>query len=579
MASGDGAARTEQAPQAPSPPNATSPDHSTTNTHEVGIDEPDIVKTDGKRVVSVANGHLKVVDVASRKVTGTLDLPNVGISNMLLSGDRALVVSNRSFVEDRIPGQMLPEQAEPALILVDLSGAPKTLGTLAIDGSYVDARQVGSVARVVVRSQPRLNFVYPDGTRSYNSSLDQNRNIAAQSTIDNWLPHYQLDVGDTHTEGRLVDCDRVSHARDYSATGMLTVLTIDLTKPMGKGDPVTVAADGDTVYGTDTSLYVADDHRGRIVPMRYKPNIAVPGPGKMAPRCAAGTPCPPDVVPTEPDIPIPPQRTQIHRFDITGSGPPRYAGSGEVDGTLLNQYSLSEYDGNLRVATTVNTFGPQPSQTQNIVTVLARRDNSLPVVGRVDGLGKGERIYAVRFIGAVGYVVTFHQTDPLYTLDLSQAGHPRVVGELKIPGYSTYLHPVGDGKVLGVGVDTPDAFQVSLFDVGNPAAPSRASVYQIKGATSQVGYDPHAFLYWPARNLVVVPVTSYKQDMRGGPLNEAVVLRLDSGGLTEIGRISHPNGMISRSLVIGDELWTLSDSGLMVNGLADLAQRGWVPLR
>jgi len=567
-----GAAQDQKAaPPAAPTQGAPSGDHSTTNNHEVGVDEPDVVKTDGKRVVSVVNGQLKVVDVATRAVTGTLELPETYVSDILIAGDRALLVANQGGIAYETPmgrgGRPLPPGGTgmgARLVLVDLSGSPKTLGTLAIAGLYVDARQVGSTARVVVRSQPHLNWVYPDYYRSPGSSASENRAIAAQSTIDDWLPSYQLDTGGTHTEGRLVNCDQVSHAPTYTGTAMLTVLSVDLAKTLGTGDPVTVAADGDTVYGTGTSLYIADDHQTRMVPLRTTPTI-----------------------PGRPGVPAPSQRTQIHRFDISGSGPPRYAGSGEVEGTLLNQYSLSEYQGNLRVATTVGQAGPvmngQASSSHSMVTVLARKDDSLPAIGKVDGLGKGEKIYAVRFVGALGYVVTFRQMDPLYTIDLSQPTQPRVVGELKITGYSAYLHPLADGKVLGVGQEATAqgrrlGTQVSIFDVTNSAAPNRLAQKQIDGGSSEVEYDPHAFLYWPQRNLVVVPVTDPNPAKAQQP-TYALVLRLDAGGITEVGRVTHPNGMIRRSLVIGDELWTVSDAGVMVSDLGTVAQRAWIPLR
>jgi hypothetical protein len=550
---------------------AQAPSHSGTNNHEAGVDEPDIVKTDGKRLVSIADGQLKVVDVASRKLTGTLAVTDLQVSHMLIAGDRALLATDyRAVIHDMptMPGGKpapgMPPGMGSKLVLVDLVGTPRILGTLQVDGGYVDARQVGNVARVVVRSQPKLKFVYPDGTRTPASSLSENREIASNASIDDWLPRYVLEREGAKSEGRLVDCNRVSHPTYYTGTGMLTVLTLDLTRDLGNGDPVSVAADGDTVYGSGTSLYIADDHRSRMIPMQSGPRT--------------------------PGIPVVPDKTQIHRFDIAGSGPPKYAGSGEVDGTLLNQYSLSEYNGHLRVATTVGQPGAPnaPQQSHSIVTVLARGDNSLPQVGRVDGLGKGERIYAVRFFGSVGYVVTFRQVDPLYTLDLSQPAKPRVVGELKITGYSAYLHPVGEGKVLGVGQEATEqgrrlGSQVSLFDVTNPATPNRLAQHQIEGGSSEVEYDAHAFLYWPARNLVVVPVMETKiarsLNDQYHSTNYALVLKIEQGRLVEAGRVSHTNGMIRRSLVIGDDLWTLSDAGFMVSGLDGLGQKAWIALR
>ncbi|MET0235897.1 MAG: beta-propeller domain-containing protein [Kibdelosporangium sp.] len=553
---------------------AQAPSHSGTNTHEAGVDEPDIVKTDGKRLVSIADGRLTVVDVASRKVTGTLGAPDGHVSQMLVAGDRALLVTDRNNVVHDMP---VPPRGKPApdvgsgkgsgssLVLVDLAGTPRILGTLTVDGGYVDARQVGSVARVVVRSQPKLKFVYPDGTRTRASSLDENRELVRDAPIEDWLPRYQLERDGAKSEGRLVDCNRVSHPSSYTGTGMLTVLTLDLTRDLGTGDPVSVAADGDTVYGSGTSLYIADDRQSRVIPMSFD-RRSVPGQPRL------------------------PDRTQIHRFDIAGAGPPKYAGSGQVEGTLLNQYSLSEHNGHLRVATTVGQTGSRNArqQSHSMVTVLARGANSLTEVGKVDGLGKGERIYAVRFFGAVGYVVTFRQVDPLYTLDLSQPAKPRVVGELKITGYSAYLHPVGEGKVIGVGQEATEqgrrlGSQVSLFDVANPATPNRMAQLQIEGGSSEVEYDAHAFLYWPARNLVVVPVMDAKiaRSLNGDyrQANYALVLKIDQGRITEAGRVTHTTGMIRRSLVIGEELWTVSDAGLMVSALDGLGQRAWIPLR
>ena len=180
---------------------------------------------------------------------------------------------------------------------------------------------------------------------------------------------------------------------------------------LGTGDPVTIVADGDTVYATGTSLYVADDH----------------------------------VAHTMTDTPVgAPGRTEIYQFDISGAGKPVYVASGGVDGGLLNQYSLSDHDGHLRVATTVADQSTRTA-SESAITVLTRKGDELTQVGRVAGLGVGERIYAVRFMGDTGYVVTFRQTDPLYTVDLSNPAAPKVTGELKITGYSAYLHPAGDG--------------------------------------------------------------------------------------------------------------------------------------
>jgi uncharacterized secreted protein with C-terminal beta-propeller domain len=239
--------------------------------------------------------------------------------------------------------------------------------------------------------------------------------------------------------------------------------------------------------------------------------------------------------------------------------------SGSIPGSLLNQYSLSEHNGVLRAATTVG-------QKSSAVYALRRDSGTLTQIGEVGGLGKGERIYAVRFVGAVGYVVTFRQTDPLYTIDLRDPSKPRIMGELKIPGYSAYLHPVGADRLIGLGQDATDqgritGTQISLFDVGNLADPRRIAQFKIPKAHSEAEFDPHAFLYWPQTKLLVVPLN-----------NEALLLKVGDGELTELGRLTHQQGQIRRSLVIGQTLWTVSDQGLLATTLDGATKLSWIAL-
>ncbi|MEV0681775.1 beta-propeller domain-containing protein [Actinosynnema sp. NPDC050436] len=536
------------------------PEHSTTNVQEAGVDEPDLVKTDGRRIVTVVDGKLRVVDVASRALTGTLDLPAGFGTHLLLRGDRALVVAGSAMATDSgfAPGKIAPEGV--TVTMVDLAAAPKVVGSLALDARYLDARQVGDVVRVVVASSPRLPWVYPQEGRTEAESLLRNKEVVATAPIGAWLPEYELTAGDgSRTKGPLVACERVKHPAQHSATSLLSVLTFDFPGDLGTGDAVSVVADGDTVYSTEKSLYIADDHH---------------------------------LVPNQNRMPAPPTTTAIHQFDISRPGPPQHVASGKVAGSPLNQYALSEHDGHLRVATTAFDapgIPEQPPASQSAVTVLKRVGTELVEVGRVDGLGVGERIYSVRFVGPVGYVVTFRQTDPLYTLDLSDPATPRKVGELKINGYSAYLHPAGDGKLIGVGQDATDqgrvqGTQVSLFDVRDAAAPTRVASHHVPGGTSEVEYDPHAFLHWPQRDLLVLPVVSYPAE--GRPTDEAsggvLVLRLRDNTFTSLGTVRHASGQgfdpgVRRALVVGDDLWTVSAGGLQATRIDGLAQQAWVP--
>ncbi len=539
--------------------------HSSTNTHEAGVDEPDVVKTDGTRIVTVVDGTLRILDAASRTQTASVVLPNPGgADELFLSGDHALVVRRGGYavMDGRLPQPDIASMPVDGpvggaeLMLVSLTGTPAVQATFTIDGRFVDARMVGQTVRVVTHSQPRLGFGYPRTEGAEDESMRLNREVVTKSTVEEWLPRYRLKQGGAVQDGR-VGCAAVARPAEYSATSMLTVLSFDLgTATLGTGDPVTIVADGDIVYGTAGSLYVASDS-GRAWMLR--------GGGDL---------------PQSPGAPASQQeRTELYKFDTTGTGKPRHVASGAVPGSLLNQYSLSEFDGHLRVATTLGGSAGTSS-----VYVLAQRGNALEKVGEVGGLGKDERIYAVRFIGPLGYVVTFRQTDPLYTLDLRKPTAPAVTGELKITGYSAYLHPAGDGRLLGIGQEASEqgralGTQVSLFDVANPAAPARLAQYHVPNASSEAEYDPHAFLYWPATQTLVLPITAYSE--RGDFDASATVLRVGAAELAEVGRLGQPTTAqypqpIRRALVVGDTLWTISPNGASAHDLGTLASQAWV---
>jgi uncharacterized secreted protein with C-terminal beta-propeller domain len=304
---------------------------------------------------------------------------------------------------------------------------------------------------------------------------------------------------------------------------------VDLARGLPAVDADAVLTGGDTVYASATSLYVATQRFGSEA------------------------------------------RTVLHRFDTSDPDQTPYAGSGDIPGTLLNQFALSEHAGVLRAAST------RGDNSESLVTTLDVRAGGLVPRGRVGGLGHGERIYAVRFIGPLGYVVTFRQTDPLYTLDLSDPGHPRAVGELKLPGYSAYLHPVAEGLLLGVGQEaTSDGrvqgLQLSLFDVSDPAQPRRLQQLKLaeRWSSSAVEWDHHAFLWWPEGRLAVLPIDA--ETFHG-----AAGFRVDAAqGIAPLGRVAHGDDTsIERALVVGGRLFTVSPLGVRATVADTFAPLGW----
>jgi len=548
MIAADGARRADVAQAAPGTDTAAQ-SYSGTNVHEQGADEPDIIKTDGRRIVTISQGVLRVVDAATRAQTGKvdLDLPEMGQLELLLTGDMALVLVPTGYSHQIVDKRMLMPYGSQ-LLLVDLSGAPKVVSRYRGEGTLVDARMTGSTARIVLRTTPRISFPELPVVSNEKKRIAANRKAIDNASATAWLPGWEVTNGTQTSSGR-VDCGRVSRPTDYSGTSLVSVLTFDLTKPtLGSGDPVTVVADGDTVYATADSLYIASDQRWRF--------------DWMWDRAA---------------LPPTRQETDLYKFTIQGTQPPTYAAAGTVPGYLINQYAMSEWDGHLRVATT------DQKTDRSAVRVLTEQGGKLVQTGMVDGLGKGERIYSVRFVGARGYVVTFKQTDPLYSLDLSNPAAPKVTGELKITGYSAHLQPVGENRLIGIGQEADSngrtqGLQVSLFDVADPAKPKRLAQYHLAEGYSDAEYDPHALLWWPATSLLVVPVTTWSAERSQ---SVALALRVtDDLALTD--RVAQPSAtgdqpMIQRSLVVGDVLWTLSDTGLQASNLATMDRVGWLP--
>jgi len=509
----------------------SAPDFSGTNVQELGVDEPDVVKTNGKLVFAVTDQTLRIVDVtgATPIVRGTLKLEGAG-QELLLRGDRLLVIETPGFAQSApqtVEPTIAPYLAPSTIISeVDVSNpaAPKIARTMTVPGRFVDARQHGATARLVIDAAPEpIAEPLQAGKSAFLGRTVLKSNLSGRT--------FKRDIA---------PCRAVRRPRQFSGLDVLAILTVDLDRGMYSLDRDGVMAGAQVVYGSEDSLYVASRKYVRTL----ETGDAVP-----------------DAVTTE-----------IHRFDISDPEHTVYRATGSVPGFVLNSYALSQYKGDLRVATT-----EQPpwepgvaSESSSTVTVLRQNGNRLEKIGSVGGLGKGERIYAVRFLGERGFVVTFRQTDPLFALDLSDPTAPKLRGQLELPGYSAYLHPVTDTLLLGIGREGTGV-QASLFDVSDMAAPKRVSQLAFGNGYSPLENEPHAFLYWAKTGTAVFPLST-------ASFTGAVALRAGAAPLAELGRVEHrlasqpyAAAPIERAFVIGDTLYTLSYSGLAANRLDNLA--------
>jgi len=514
-----------------------------TNTQEAGVDEGDITETDGRFVYSIIDNRLRSVDLDTSAVLADIEVPQ-GESQLVMVGD-VLVVATNSW----------SQSASTVVTRYSIdSGVPEFRRRDHLEGFMVSMRVVDGEVQLVLQAgiTNRLDFVSPrDGTTDALEAAKQ-RNIEVIEGLDaeDLLPRSfeESELGAWGTPTVAVDCARMGHPGDFSGWGITWVATIDVGAPDTAADSsapsgaVGLISQAGNTYTSEQSLYVTTARWNDVVDEPWVPNVAE-------------TP-----------------RTVIHRFSLADGVD--YVASGEVIGTLLNSYSMSEFEGDLRVATTAFS-GDFGGGQDNGVHVLRLDGDELVEIGAVRGLGRGEQIQGVRFDGPRGYVVTFRQVDPLYVIDLSEPDDPRMVGELKIPGYSTYLKPIGDDRVIGVGMSGTETgvitgVQVSLFDVSDPAAPRQVATADI-AEWSEATWDPHAFLWWEPTGQLVVPKEMSCESFGGPGCESAVVLRLEGDELVEQGRLMQwfP---IRRSMIASNRLVTVGAGGVLVSDLQTLAE-------
>jgi len=612
---------------APSGTSGQGQGYSTTNDQEVGVDEPDMVKTNGQLMVILRQQPqgLQVVDVSGSTpvLDGFLALPQLAdLDGMFLVGQDAVVIGgvvspsqpvNYTYTGGPVPlpsppaglvnpgGPMIaaPTIARPIVlpfgggasstdvVVVSLADpqAPSIVSTFSFHGQEQAARLINGQVVLALTNQPRLPWVYAGGATpaAQRAATVANRAVIESSKASDWLPSATVTTGRgkaAKTVTRAASCAGTYHTAMSSGLGTVSVVSLDPTSN-APGREVTVLGNAENVYVSATQLYVATTdwqfQRGWTCP---------PSPFAACPMEPAYVPAYPvnDAVSTD-----------IYGFDISNPARPQYIGSGTVPGTLIGQYSMSQFGGYLRVATTAGEPTPAPADggtppaqlSDNMVSVLQPQNGALVSVGKLDGLGSGEKIYSVRFEGDLGYVVTFNQIDPLYVIDLSNPLQPALAGQVSLSGYSSFLQPLSAGLLLGVGqaVDqtlAPQGLQVEVFNVSDAASPSLVSQQQLgNGAGSAAEYNPHALLWWPQSNLLVLPVEDYSSS---GPSSAADVWTVSSSGtLDQVGTLAQPGSSesgypeIERAVIVGNDIYTLSEQGVMVNDMSSLSQVGWLP--
>lgn len=480
-----------------------------TNTQEVGVDEPDVAKTNGRIVVRVDDQNtLVVTDVTGSqpREVGRLRMPQDFFGGeLLLIGHHVLVLSaGNGFVHPMVAvpgpavggesaGVAMPDYVPFAqgtrVIDIDISdpAAPRIAHTDTYSGTLLSARSYGNEIRLVTStSRPQLNWVFPGLHVTDRQATARNRELVQDTTVADWLP--SVTVGGRRQS--LTGCDQVMHPQAWSGDGTVAVTTF-AADDVETRSSVAITADSGVVYSSTDRLYLASS--------RFAPPTPEPKPmmGRM-------------MMPA-----MLPVTTDLHAFALDG---PRttYVGSGSVRGILRDRWSLDSHDGVLRVAWTRQAAN---GSSKNGITTLQEKGGALVRVGEIGDLGINEQIQSVRWFDNLAVVVTFRQMDPLYTIDLTDPAHPREIGALTIPGYSGYLHPIGDHKLLGLGVEAappgqngnePLGSQVGVFDLADLGHPRRVSHESLGPQTSlpAIG-DPRMFTWLPDASAALTTLTNW----------------------------------------------------------------------
>jgi hypothetical protein len=587
-----------------------------TNTQEEGVDEADLVETDGRHVYSLQNGELVIVratpadgmTVASRTAFAgdALGIYRHGDSRVtVLTGSHNWPVLPVPFFDGGLvatgaarlarPGE--PPRTEVRVTVLDVSdpAAPRTVEETVLDGIYGGSRMIGERLYVTLSNntwvpeplpepipgpepdpepdpeplpdpepvpppdpeplpdpdpppapEPGLpgSPTVPDGVGAggggtasvYESEAAYRARLEAMP-LGELLPAYRSTAaGEAAAAGLLVTASD-TYVRDVAAPelgqNLTTLALLDVADDGGGPEATsTVAGFGGVVYASADALYLA--------------SLAWDTGGES---------------------------TRLFKFGLGADAVPLVA-TGQVSGAVLNQFSMDEEGATFRIATTgwSGDGGTGPVVQSSNVHVLEQVGDDLETIGGITGIARGERMRSARFAGDRAYVVTFLQVDPLFTVDLADPRNPRLAGELKIPGFSSYLHPVAGDLLVGLGRDVDESglndrgLQLSLFDVSDLSGPRRVATYKLSEASghSEAELDHHAFAYFPDQRILVLPVTRRRDP--DATVHKLVVLRVNADAFERLGEVITPDA-VRRNLRIGDVLYAVAPGSVQARDL------------
>lgn len=539
--------------------NEVANDYSKTNTQVQGVDEADIVKTDGTYIYYLTNEKLTIINTenaSQMKEMSTIKFDETFTpEEIFLNNDKIIVIGKRyeydkterkiGIDEDFLyPNYMDKTYTSAKLYNVKDKINPTLERTVEVEGDYLTARMIDS--NVYIASNKYMYYAYICNT--YKST---------ELNEDDFKPHY-LDTA-TSNETKSINFDCIYYIPEFEDTNYLNIVAFNITNNQEANVESYLGA-GEEIYASKENLYVTKTKYD--YERKNKTSIT----------------------------------TEIYKFNLNNANC-TFAKAGDVPGSVLNQFSMDECNGYFRIATTDSTSWNSESNTNNLYVL----NENLETIGKIEGLAKGERIYSVRFMGNRAYMVTFVETDPLFVIDLSNPTTPTVLGELKIPGYSKYLHPYDETHLIGIGEDTEvvnygygdrvvtNGMKMAMFDVTDPNNPQELYNVKIgeKGTYSELLYNHKALLFSKEKNIIAFPISitdnDYKVTFQGAivygvSLEKGFELKTKiSNSATDYDRYYSRN-RVERIIYIKDTLFTLSNGLIKAVDLNTFETKGSIEL-
>jgi len=627
-----------------------------TNNQESGVDEADFLKTDGYHIYML-NGQLLLIMGVPEFGNLTME-SNLSIegnpTQMMIEGDRLVISSSINYwnlPEDSDLRNLMSKevtvgqdsdgdgnddstytytrvQSLVKYTVVDITNrsSPVIEKEMYIEGNYHTARMVEGTVRSVTHL-----WTYFDGISNWvslpedywseddldirmeiwNDSVDQtilqNEAVISGLTLEDFVPHiYEMRDGEIFTHPLTYEkCTEFSASSDSAGRGFTTIMTIRMLEAEASLEVDHITSSWAHVYSSKDTLVLAEPANDMWWFWRNSDWE---------------------------------DATNIHSFDISDSNHTTYVASGRVEGTVNDQFSISEHNGDIRVASTSDNWGmwwrtaeldddgdPVWSGPTNQVTILSDDgEGYLGQIGFIGGIAEGERIWSARFVGDRGYLVTFMNIDPLWVLDLSDPSNPGILGELEVPGVSTYIHPVGDNHLLTIGIAPGEnglgldwsMTQVSLFDVSDTSSPTLSDSLMLtpgyadetcedvmscgwSWSYSEATYEHKAFTFWAPESLLAVPLSTHRYvydeiEIEGKTYShygyeyvsmlKMINVDTENGSLSDHGQVEHSefyneeglsswwsgSTSIRRSIFMGDYVYAFSAGGATVHRTADL---------